>query len=207
MSLIEQKKNLKRSRLLKSAYELFKEKGIANTSIAEISKRSHVAKGTFYLYFKDKEEITNELYTKLSRELLQNGFRYALANDTGNITNNFIIMIDNMMDELKENKALLSFLQRDFIFHVSKEQLIHSMDPLFLEITETLKEYASEKELSAAYVSLKFYALLSMCASVCYSTIMDNFPCSIDELKPILHDIIRSSLNFDELDEKDVTTA
>lgn len=57
MSKIDQKKREKKEALLLSAFELFTEKGIQNTSISEIVKRAKMAKGTFYLYFKDKFDI------------------------------------------------------------------------------------------------------------------------------------------------------
>ena len=47
MSKIDQKKREKKEALLLSAFELFTEKGIQNTSISEIVKRAKMAKGTF----------------------------------------------------------------------------------------------------------------------------------------------------------------
>ena len=56
-NVLEQKKAAKRKRLLDAAYTLFQEKGAANTTINDIAKEAQVAKGTFYLYFRDKTEI------------------------------------------------------------------------------------------------------------------------------------------------------
>ena len=49
----------KENRLLNTAFKLFTEKGIKNTSIQDIVDNAEVGKGTFYLYFKDKYEIEN----------------------------------------------------------------------------------------------------------------------------------------------------
>ena len=49
--------NDKESRLLNTAFKLFTEKGMKDTSIQDIEDNANVAKGTFYLYFKDKYEI------------------------------------------------------------------------------------------------------------------------------------------------------
>ena len=57
MGKIEEKKRQKKEALLASAFQLFTEKGIDNTSISEIAKNANMAKGTFYLYFKDKYAI------------------------------------------------------------------------------------------------------------------------------------------------------
>ena len=50
-------KEEKRSDIARAAMEVFCEKGIVFSTIDEIAKRANVAKGTIYLYFKNKEEI------------------------------------------------------------------------------------------------------------------------------------------------------
>jgi len=58
-----------RDRLLEAAEEVFAEQGFFRASIAEITRRAGVAQGTFYLYFKAKEEIFRELVRKMSHDL------------------------------------------------------------------------------------------------------------------------------------------
>ena len=50
-------KEEKRCDIARASIDLFCEKGIAQTTIDEIAKSAGVAKGTIYLYFKNKEEI------------------------------------------------------------------------------------------------------------------------------------------------------
>ena len=52
---MESRKEQKRQSLLDAAYALFTEKGVAKTSVDEIVRGANVAKGTFYLYFHDKD--------------------------------------------------------------------------------------------------------------------------------------------------------
>ena len=61
----------KESRLLNTAFKLFTEKGIKDTSIQDIVDNANVAKGTFYLYFKDKYEIRDILIAKKSHKLFK----------------------------------------------------------------------------------------------------------------------------------------
>lgn len=51
------KKKQKKESLLNTAFELFLTKGLAKTTISDIVEKAGVAKGTFYLYFKDKYDI------------------------------------------------------------------------------------------------------------------------------------------------------
>lgn len=50
--------------IYKAAMQLMNKKGFGNTTIAEISKKAKVSVGTFYLYYKTKEDIFFELYHK-----------------------------------------------------------------------------------------------------------------------------------------------
>ena len=62
-------KKLKRDSLLNTSFELFTSQGINQTSISDIVKKAGVAKGTFYLYFKDKYDIRNRLIARKSNQL------------------------------------------------------------------------------------------------------------------------------------------
>jgi AcrR family transcriptional regulator len=46
------------------AMKLMNKKGFDNTTIAEISKAAKVSVGTFYLYYKSKDDIFSEIYQK-----------------------------------------------------------------------------------------------------------------------------------------------
>ena len=71
MSKVEKNKRLKRNAMLDAAQKLFTDKGLAKTSVSDIVENSGVAKGTFYLYFKDKYDIRNLLISHLSHQILK----------------------------------------------------------------------------------------------------------------------------------------
>ena len=70
MKNIQLKKQKKRTALLDSAYGLFTTIGFQKTTITNIVDNAGVAKGTFYLYFKDKEDIRKALVLRRSSEIL-----------------------------------------------------------------------------------------------------------------------------------------
>ena len=57
-----------RQKLLDVTDELIKEKGFNKLSICDITERAGLAKGTFYIYFKHKEEIVLEICKNLFKE-------------------------------------------------------------------------------------------------------------------------------------------
>ncbi len=71
MGKIDKNKQQKRTSLLETAFGLFTSRGIHNTSISNIVESAGVAKGTFYLYFKDKYDIRNKLIAHKASEVFR----------------------------------------------------------------------------------------------------------------------------------------
>lgn len=65
LSRREEKKKSNRKALIKAAEELFIEKGLEQTTIADIIERSGLARGTFYNYFGKKEDVWRYLLMKI----------------------------------------------------------------------------------------------------------------------------------------------
>jgi AcrR family transcriptional regulator len=53
--------NEKRKIIILAARQLFAEKGFDKTTVDEIMERANLSKGTFYTYFKSKEELIKEI--------------------------------------------------------------------------------------------------------------------------------------------------
>lgn len=56
-------------RLCDVSLKLFCERGVENVTIDEVVARAKVAKGSFYRYFSDKEELVETIFAPLIREL------------------------------------------------------------------------------------------------------------------------------------------
>jgi AcrR family transcriptional regulator len=59
----------KRKAILDAAMEVFAERGIAHAPTSAISQAAGVAEGSLFTYFKNKDELMNELYRELRAEL------------------------------------------------------------------------------------------------------------------------------------------
>lgn len=62
------KKADKEKRIVNAATKLFAERGYQGTTIDEIAREANIAKGTVYLYFKDKQELFRHICRMLSYE-------------------------------------------------------------------------------------------------------------------------------------------
>ena len=110
-------KDGKENRLLNTAYKLFTEKGIKNTSIQEIVDMANVAKGTFYLYFKDKYELRDILIVKKSQKLFSDALKSLKKNYISDFSDSIIYIINYVIDELTKNPLLVKFIAKDFLFY------------------------------------------------------------------------------------------
>lgn len=58
----------KRDLFLQTALRMFAEKGIQNTSTADIASKAGTAAGTLFLYFHTKQDLINEVALQISRD-------------------------------------------------------------------------------------------------------------------------------------------
>ena len=68
MGKLADNKEKKQRSLLESAYDLFLNKGFENTVVSDIVMKAGVAKGTFYLYFKDKHQVRDVLIARTAEK-------------------------------------------------------------------------------------------------------------------------------------------
>ena len=57
-----------RERIIDTSWELFHEKGFSETTINDIIKTANISKGTFYYYFRSKDDLLGTLSEILDRE-------------------------------------------------------------------------------------------------------------------------------------------
>ena len=117
-------KEEKENRLLNTAFRLFTEKGIKETSIQEIVDNASVAKGTFYLYFRDKYEIRDILIQ------IQNTKRFSyddlmLAYDMDMVNKELFPMVDDVKRKLEEQGY---YIGDDEIQYLLDEKALESVN-------------------------------------------------------------------------------
>ena len=92
MGKLELNKKKKKDALFNTAFELFTTKGLTKTTISDIVDQAGVAKGTFYLYFKDKYDIRNKLVSHKTGELFFRAMRLCRMHISANLTGRYILL-------------------------------------------------------------------------------------------------------------------
>ena len=194
---VNQPKNEKESKLLETAFKLFTEKGTKSTSIQEIVDNANVAKGTFYLYFKDKYEIRDVLIVRKSKKLFLKALSKLRQNNIQDFSDQIIFIINYVIDELVKNPLLLKFISKNLSWGVYNETIIklydkpeEKRDGLYSLFLKAVKE--NHIELKNPKVTL--FMIIELVSSTCFDSILYQNPLPIEEYKPYLYDVIRDLL-------------
>ncbi|MGN0692615.1 MAG: TetR/AcrR family transcriptional regulator [Oscillospiraceae bacterium] len=194
MGKLDENKKQKRDSLLETAFRLFMSQGIQNTSISDIADQAGVAKGTFYLYFKDKYDINNKLICHKSSQLFRNAAAGLdeHAGEASTFEDTMIYIIDSIINQLAENPNLLKFIAKNLSWGIFKNVMstpVYEDDIDFREDFRKLLESFPEKYDDP---EIMLFMIVELVSSTCYSAILYSEPVDIGTLKPYLYRNIRS---------------
>lgn len=194
-SKVEENKSLKEKSLLDNAFKLFTEKGIKDTSIQEIADKSGVAKGTFYLYFKDKYELQDQLIARKSYQLFNKALKKLDKESITSFDDQIIFIIDYIIDDLSKNKLLLKFITKNLSFGLYNEKVIKLMEDNNIKVRELFIDGISKYNPSIDNPDVTLFMIIELTSSTCFSSIMNKEPLPIDKYKPYLYKTIKGILN------------
>lgn len=185
-------KQIKKSKLIDSAYSLFTDKGIFKTTIDDIVKKAGVAKGTFYLYFKDKDEILSEVIYAISIEILTLASDYTQKHKQSTFEDNVILFANYIIDYFNEHHALLKMVRRNFCWPVVQEKIKNNSEtPVLHHLIEDCKNADVMQKYSEEEMFRIIFIIVEMCGSICYDCIINHEPDNIETMKPTLFHVIR----------------
>lgn len=191
MGKVDIKKQKKKEALLNTAFDLFTSKGINDTSISDIVNKAGVAKGTFYLYFRDKYDIRNLLISHKSSQLFMSAHTDMLKANLDKMEDKIVFVMNHIIDDLVTDKKMLTFISKNLSWGFFKKALMSndkSNDVNFLEIYKTI---INESEDNYKDPEIMLFMIIELVSSTCYSTILYSEPVSIEELKPYLETAVR----------------
>lgn len=197
MGKVDDNKQQKLNALLNAAYDLFTTQSVEKTTIAEISKAADVAKGTFYLYFKDKYEIRNRLISHESSKLFKDAVA-ALEKKSSTVSEEpafeekMIFIINYIVGALDGNHSLLTFISKNLSWGVFKEALTTNVASNDINFKDIYYEMLSTSGLSIEEPEILLFLVVELVGSTCYSSILYNEPANIGRIKPYLSRTVRA---------------
>jgi len=193
MGKLDNNKKKKRESLLNTSFEFFTTKGIEKTSISDIVEKAGVAKGTFYLYFKDKYDIKDRLIAHKSSQLFASAYADLQKTDINDSEGKIIFVADHILDNLRHNKPLLMLIHKDLSWGIFKKTLTStSQKDEEIDFIEIYNKLIEKSEVKFKDPEIMLFLIVELVGSAGYSAIIQEDPCGLDELKPHLHRCIHS---------------
>lgn len=189
-------KKRKKDALLDAALDLFTSQGVNRTSIADIAAAAKVAKGTFYLYFKDKYDIRNLLIARKASQIFKIASDAMKKAGVTGFEDGVVFVASNIMDQFEQDPTLVRFLSKNLSWGIFKNDLplINSMqneeDSIRLQGIFASVYLAAKEQYRNVEVML--FEIIELVSASSYSAILYHDPLPMQEMKPHLLDAIRA---------------
>lgn len=190
-------KDNKEERLLDEGFKLFTTKGLKNTSIQDIVNKANVAKGTFYLYFKDKYELHDILIMKKSKKLFNDALNSLNKNKVTNFVDQIIYIVDYVIDELVKDPILIQFIAKDLAWGVFNKTILELYSREEAEedgLVSLFLTGVEENNIKLDNPQVSLFMIIELVSSTCFTSILYSEPLPIKEYKPFLHKEIKKIL-------------
>jgi AcrR family transcriptional regulator len=191
-SKITEKKGrvISRNMIKKKAVELFVKKGVDNTSVNDIVKTAGIAKGTFYLYYKNRDDLINDVFEKYGTAFFN---EVILKNkDAPKIT----FLADSILKYFSENQMFLIELKKNLAFHREFKYYEKTMSVFSKVILNfiNLNENYPIKQLDA-YSEIIIGTILD----ICYRLFVDKSIKDESEAKVMMEDFMKRFFDCEQI--------
>ena len=121
MGKVEDNKKLKMNTLLQTAFDLFTGKGFAKTTVSDIVNQAGLAKGTFYLYFKDKYDLRDKLIAFKASQLFDDAHKALDAAVIPDFEEEILFVTDYIIERFQNQQGLMKFLSKNLSWGVFQD--------------------------------------------------------------------------------------
>lgn len=190
MGKLELNKKQKKAALYNAAYDLFISKGFAKTTISDIVEKAGVAKGTFYLYFRDKYDIHDKLIAHKTAELFYQSQKALEHTNCIDFKEQIYFVIQFILDELEKNTALLLFISKNLSWGVFRGLFHQEVSEEGYPFYRSYLNFLSKSSKTYQNPEVMLFTIIELVGSTCHSCILYDQPIPISEYKPYLYKAI-----------------
>ncbi|MDY3766001.1 MAG: TetR/AcrR family transcriptional regulator [Lachnospiraceae bacterium] len=194
MGKIDLNKKQKHDSLLDAAFQLFIKNGFDKTSISDIAETAGVAKGTFYLYFKNKFDIRDRLISHKASQVFQRAYDALKLSSVTSFEDQMLFMTDHILNQFEHDKNLVLFLSKHLSWGFFKDTLVRSELDNSLNIQEIFEILLKKADYIYHDPEIMMCLILELISGTSYQAILYSEPFSLDQLKPHLYKGIRAIL-------------
>ena len=195
MSTISENKKSKQMRILDAAYKLYSEKTVNLTAVDDVVRLAGVAKGTFYLYFKDKYDLLDQIIIHKTSLVVVDAYKELLRVRTFKemtVLEQLLFFTDYMIDFMKNNKKLTALIDKNMAACFRAVSEIDNKE--FKDAVGEFVEMYSSRGFTRDEAVKTLYIVTDMIGSACCDAVLHESPCSVDELRPTIHRMIEKML-------------
>ena len=168
------------------------EKGIQDTSISDIVKQANMAKGTFYLYFRDKFDLRDKLIVAKTVELFKRAEVESMAQVFPSFEEKAVFIADSVINRLDEDKQLLKFISKNLSWGVFHHVLLTETEETGgYSFYDGYCKLIRESGRSFRNPELMLFMIVELINATCHNVILMQEPVTLEELKPELYGVIR----------------
>jgi len=181
----------RKNELLNVAQELFFTKGYVQTSVDAIIKKVGVSKGTFYYYFKSKDDLMNKLVNRMTNQILIEVEKITERTDLDALTklNRAYITTRNVkLENIDLIKLYLKVLYKDENIILRHKIYMSNVDLLVPEFAKIIQQGVEEKVFNTPFPRKAARLIFELAQILSDSTAklfleMDENPEIIEKLK------------------------
>ncbi|MEH7537272.1 TetR/AcrR family transcriptional regulator [Bacillus toyonensis] len=151
----------RRKEILETAERLFLTKGYTKTTVNDILKEIGIAKGTFYHYFKSKEEVMDEIIMKIIKEDVTKAKRIVSNPDIPVLDKLFKILMEQSPKSGDVKEKMIEQFHQPNNAEMHQKSLVQSIIHLSPVLTEVLEQGIEEGIFSTPYPQETIELLLS----------------------------------------------
>ena len=184
MDAAKTKKIEKKKKIIETAYQLFKSAGISATAVDDVVKSAGIARGTFYLYFKDKSDLLEQLVFYKSTETMMELLRQAGSELSAGALD-FLSMVRRFVEIYirfyADHKDVMMVLNKNMT------SFLRSFPNLFDEEAQAIYDQILGYFIDYGYTEEKankmIYIVIEMLSAVCADAILYGEPFSLEALR------------------------
>jgi AcrR family transcriptional regulator len=137
----------KKAKFLSSALKLFVEKGVQNTSTAEIAKAAGTAAGTLFIYFPTKQDLMDELVLTIGKQ--QSDHIKALLEPSLSVRDTFFTIWNGSVQWFLDHMEAYQYIQQVRDARVISEAVIQESNKFFDYYYDAIQKGLNESRIKA----------------------------------------------------------